>query len=253
MGILNTTPDSFSDGGKFLSMESAIKHAKEMIAQGADIIDVGGESTRPGAERVTVEEEQSRVLPVIGALADLGLPISIDTMNAATAREAVIAGATIINDVSGGLSDPDMAKTAAELEVGFIAMHWRGHSRDMNSRAEYGDVVHEVSSELAERIEALMEAGIKPSNLAIDPGIGFAKEADHNWEILRHIDRIKELGFPILVGASRKRFLAQIAGEERDDATAAISALMARAGIWGIRVHDVRRSRQAIEVARELS
>lgn len=253
MGILNTTPDSFSDGGRYFTSELAIKHAQEMIAQGVDIIDVGGESTRPGAERITVDEEQARVLPVIEAIADLGVPISIDTMNAATALSAVKAGASVINDVSGGLADGAMARTAAELEVGFIAMHWRGHSKEMNALAHYSDVVGEVISELSQRVETLLSEGISPNNLAIDPGIGFAKEPEHNWELLRKIDRINELGYPVLIGASRKRFLGAIAGQERDDATAAISALMARAGVWGVRVHDVRRSRQAIDVAEELA
>lgn len=252
MGILNTTPDSFSDGGRFLNFDAAIKHAREMVAQGADIIDVGGESTRPGAERVSLDEEQARTIPVIEALASEGVTVSIDTMNSQTALVAVKAGAQIINDVSGGLADPEMGSVAADLGCGYIAMHWRGHSKEMNQRAFYDNVVADVKRELSSRVEALLAAGISPTNLAIDPGIGFAKEAEHNWELLRNIDAFADFGLPVLVGASRKRFLGGIAGEERDDASAAISALMAQAGIWAVRVHDVRKSKQAIAVVEQM-
>lgn len=252
MGILNTTPDSFSDGGLFLDTDAAIKHGLEMVAQGAQIIDVGGESTRPGAARVSLEEEQRRTLPVVSALAAEGVVVSIDTMNAKTAEAAVRAGASIINDVSGGLADPEMATVAAHLDCPYIAMHWRGHSKEMAQLAVYKDVVADVVRELEDRVTALEAAGIKRKNLILDPGIGFAKDAEHNWELLRKIDRIQGIGLPVLVGASRKRFLAEIAGEDRDEATAAISALMAAAGVWGVRVHDVRKSRQAIDVVRKM-
>lgn len=252
MGILNVTPDSFSDGGRFFDAQAAIKHGMEMAALGADIIDVGGESTRPGAERISVVEEQSRVLPVITELSKAGVKVSIDTMNAETARAAVLSGASIINDVSGGLADAQMAACAADLGCGFIAMHWRGHSSVMHERAVYQDVVADVTRELKDRITALLSAGILGENLAIDPGIGFAKEAEHNWELLREIAQLQALGFPVLVGASRKRFLNEIAGEDRDEATAAISAVMAHQGIWAVRVHDVRGTRQAIDVVEAL-
>lgn len=252
MGILNTTPDSFSDGGQFFNADSAIKHGLEMAELGADIIDVGGESTRPGAVRISIEEEQQRTIPVVRELVAAGLTVSIDTMNAATARAAVDAGASIINDVSGGLADSEMAATAAELECGYIAMHWRGHSDVMQKLSSYQNVVPDVIAELSARIEALLVAGINPAKLAIDPGLGFAKEADHNWELLREVDQLQALNYPVLIGASRKRFLASIAHEDRDDATAAISAMMATHGVWAVRVHDVRKSRQAIDVVEAL-
>lgn len=252
MGILNTTPDSFSDGGRFLDTALAVKHGLEMATLGADIIDVGGESTRPGADRISLEEEQRRTLPVVKALVSEGLTVSIDTMNSATAAAAVEAGAKIVNDVSGGLADPAMSKVVSALGCTYVAMHWRGHSKGMNQLAQYQDVIAEVMSELASRVESLLAAGIRRENLVLDPGIGFAKEPEHNWALLAQIERLFELNFPLLVGASRKRFLAEIAGEDRDDASAAISALMAKAGVWGVRVHDVRRTKQAIEVVDKL-
>ena len=202
MGILNVTPDSFADGGRHNDFEAAVNHAHEMLAEGVDIIDIGGESTKPGVDRVSEQEELTRVIPVIKELAKTGARISIDTMRASTARAAIKAGAQIINDVSGGLADPEMLPTAAQLGVPYIAMHWRGHSKDMNSRAVYGDVVKDVISELQERVSAALDAGITKENLMIDPGIGFAKDAHHNWEIIDSIDEFGALGYPVLVGGS---------------------------------------------------
>jgi dihydropteroate synthase len=257
MGVLNVTPDSFSDGGLFLDAASAVEHGRAMAAAGADLVDVGGESTRPGAERVAPEAEVARVLPVVRALTDAGIPVSIDTMRASTARAAVQAGACIVNDVSGGLADPDMLGVVASLEVPYVAMHWRGHSTHMNDLAVYDDVVTDVLAELGARAAAAVAAGVDPARVVLDPGLGFAKEADHNWALLQHLDALLELGHPVLVGASRKRFLGSLLaadGEprpmaERDDATDAISALAAAAGAWCVRVHDVRGSRDAVQVA----
>ena len=208
MGILNVTPDSFADGGRHNEFEAAVARGIEMIAEGVDIIDVGGESTRPGAERVSEEEEIARTIPVIRELAKHGATISIDTMRASTAEAAIKAGAAIINDVSGGLADDAMLQTAARLKVPYIAMHWRGQSKDMNSKAIYGDVVNDVIAELNERIEAALDAGIQKDKLIIDPGIGFAKDAEHNWAIIDAIDRFIELGYPVLVGAAFGGLLA---------------------------------------------
>jgi dihydropteroate synthase len=240
MGILNVTPDSFADGGRHNDFEAAVHHGHEMLAEGVDIIDIGGESTKPGVERVSEEEERARVIPVIKELAKTGARISIDTMRASTARAAVNAGAQIINDVSGGLADPEMLPTAAQLGVPYIAMHWRGHSKDMNSRAVYGDVVKDVISELQERVSAALDAGITKGNLIIDPGIGFAKEAHHNWEIIDSIDQFVALGYPVLVGGSRKRFLGGDNPDEREAATIALTKRLSTSGIWGIRVHSVK-------------
>ena len=258
MGVLNVTPDSFSDGGRYLAVEDAVAHGVAMYHQGADLIDVGGESTRPGAERVEPAVEIDRVVPVIRALAEQGVPVSVDTMRAAVADAALAAGARIVNDVSGGLADPDMAKLVAERRVPWILMHWRGHSRDMNALATYGDVVAEVRDELSARVDAALAAGVEPEALVLDPGLGFAKNAEHNWALLHNLDALFALGFPVLVAASRKRFLGRLlAGPDgaarqpdgREDATAAISALAAAAGVWGVRVHDVDRTRDAIAVA----
>ena len=240
MGILNVTPDSFADGGKYNDFESAIRRGYEMIAEGVDIIDIGGESTKPGAERITLEEELDRVIPVIKELSQLGIKISIDTMRSEVARKAIEAGASIINDVSGGLADPEMLTTAAHLEIPYIAMHWRGHSKDMNSQAVYKDVVSEVISELGERITASLDAGIKKDNLIIDPGIGFAKDADHNWAIIDSISSFVDLGYPVLVGASRKRFLGGDNPDLREAATIALTQRLSTTGIWAIRVHSVK-------------
>jgi dihydropteroate synthase len=240
MGILNITPDSFADGGKYNNFESAIRRGQEMIAEGVDIIDIGGESTKPGAERITLEEELHRVIPVVRELSQLGIKISIDTMRSEVARKAIEVGASIINDVSGGLADPEMLTTAAGLELPYIAMHWRGHSKDMNSQAVYKDVVSEVIEELQERITASLDAGIKKDNLIIDPGIGFAKDADHNWAIIDSISTFVDLGYPVLVGASRKRFLGGDNPDLREAATIALTQKLSTTGIWAIRVHSVK-------------
>jgi dihydropteroate synthase len=239
MGILNTTPDSFADGGEHFNYTDAVDHGLQLIAEGADIIDVGGESTRPGADRVSAAEEERRVINVITKLADAGKPISIDTMRASTARAAVIAGASIINDVSGGLADPEMLETAAELNVPYIAMHWRGHSKEMNSLAKYENVTEEVIAELNLRIAAALSAGISLSNLIIDPGIGFAKEAADNWQIIENIERFVSLGYPVLVGVSRKRFLGGDNPTERESATVELTKRLSQSGIWAVRVHGV--------------
>ena len=239
MGILNTTPDSFADGGEHFTYPDAVNHGLQLIAEGADIIDIGGESTRPGAERVSPAEEERRVINVITKLADAGKLISIDTMRASTARAAVVAGASIINDVSGGLADKSMLDTAAELKVPYIAMHWRGHSKEMNNLAHYGNVVDEVIGELQLRIDAALAAGIAKNNLIIDPGIGFAKEAADNWAIIEEIDRFVALGYPVLVGASRKRFLGGDDPTAREAATVALTKRLSQSGIWAVRVHGV--------------
>jgi dihydropteroate synthase len=239
MGILNATPDSFADGGEHFTYPDAVDHGLKQIAEGADLIDVGGESTRPGAERVSAAEEERRVINVISKLADAGKPISIDTMRASTARAAVIAGASIINDVSGGLADAAMLDTAAELNVPYIAMHWRGHSKEMNDLAVYTNVVEEVIAELSLRIQAALSAGVSKSNLIIDPGIGFAKEAADNWAIIEEIERFVALGYPVLVGASRKRFLGGDNPTAREAATVELTKRLSQSGIWAVRVHGV--------------
>jgi len=239
MGILNATPDSFADGGEHFTYPDAVDHGLKLIAEGADIIDVGGESTRPGAERISAAEEERRVINVISKLADAGKPISIDTMRASTARAAVIAGASIINDVSGGLADSAMLETAAELQVPYIAMHWRGHSKEMNNLAVYTNVVDEVIAELSLRIEAALSAGVSKSNLIIDPGIGFAKEPADNWAIIEEIGQFVALGFPVLVGASRKRFLGGADPTAREAATVELTKRLSQSGIWAVRVHGV--------------
>ena len=248
MGILNVTPDSFADGGRHNDFDAAVKRGLEMIAEGVDIIDIGGESTKPGAERVPETEELARVIPVIEALAKHGATMSIDTMRASTAKAAIEAGAQLINDVSGGLADELMLATAAQLNVPFIAMHWRGHSKDMNSRAVYGDVVTDVISELQERISAALDAGISQNNLIIDPGIGFAKDVHHNWEIIDFIDQFVAMGYPVLVGASRKRFLGGDNPDQRENATIALTKRLSGSGIWGVRVHSVKPHKDALKV-----
>lgn len=256
MGILNVTPDSFADGGRYDNAASAIERGLEMMSEGADIIDVGGESTRPGAERVSAQEEELRVLPVIQALAQAGAIISIDTMRAKTAKAAILAGAKIVNDVSAGLSDEHMLTTVASLGCPYIAMHTRGNSQEMNSLAIYKNVVTEVVAELSLRIEAAIAAGISKDNLIVDPGLGFAKEAEHNWELLNNLEAIESLGFPVLVGASRKRFLGSLISadtpDNREEATIALTALLAKGGTWAVRVHSVKPHRDAIAVAKAL-
>jgi dihydropteroate synthase len=240
MGILNLTPDSFADGGRHNSFEAGVARGLEMIAEGVDIIDIGGESTRPGAERVSASEEQERVLPVIAELAKSGVKISIDTMRADTAEKAVQAGAAIINDVSGGLSDPAMFATVKKLGVPYILMHWRGESKEMNSRAIYKDVVTDVISELNSQIDAALDAGINKSHIIIDPGLGFAKDAEHNWEILRNLKAFTSMGYPVLIGASRKRFFGGDNPDEREAATIELTRTLVPQGIWGVRVHSVK-------------
>jgi dihydropteroate synthase len=246
MGILNVTPDSFADGGRHNDFDAAVARGLEMIAEGVDIIDIGGESTRPGAERVSEAEEIERTIPVITELAKHGARISIDTMRASTAEAAVKAGASIINDVSGGLADPDMLQTAARLGVPYIAMHWRGQSKDMNSKAIYNDVVIDVISELQERITAALDAGIEVGNLIIDPGLGFAKDAEHNWKIIDSIDSFVDLGYPVLVGASRKRFLGGDSPDEREQATIDLTKRLATTGVWAVRVHSVKPHKEVL-------
>ena len=258
MGVLNVTPDSFSDGGEFLDSQRAIDHGRRLHEAGADIVDVGGESTRPGAQRVPIEEELRRVLPVITGLTAAGVPVSIDTMRAECARAAVAEGACIVNDVSGGLADPSMYSRVAELGVPYIAMHWRGHSDRMNELARYDDVALDVMRELRDRVEAATAAGVDPAAIVVDPGLGFAKDADHNWQILLKLTTLLHQGYPVLIGASRKRFLGSLLADaegeprpvdRRDAATDAITAIAATMGVWAVRVHDVARSRDAVEVA----
>jgi dihydropteroate synthase len=246
MGILNVTPDSFADGGKHNEFDAALARGLEMIQEGVDIIDIGGESTRPGADRVSEAEEIARTIPVITELAKHGVKISIDTMRASTAEAAISAGASIINDVSGGLADPLMLQTAARLQVPYIAMHWRGQSKDMNSKAIYTDVVIDVISELQERITAALDAGIDRNNLIIDPGLGFAKEADHNWAIIDAVDDFVALGYPVLIGASRKRFLGGDSPDEREQATIDLTKRLASTGVWAVRVHSVKPHKEVL-------
>ncbi|HZE50592.1 MAG TPA: dihydropteroate synthase [Jatrophihabitantaceae bacterium] len=250
MGVLNVTPDSFSDGGRYATLDDAVEHAVQLRSEGADLIDVGGESTRPGAERVAAEVEASRVLPVIKALAAEGVVVSVDTYRASVAQAALDAGASVINDVSGGLGDPEMGRVARDAGCPWVLMHWRGHSKSMRELAVYGDVVADVRRELLARVEAAVGAGVDPGQLLLDPGLGFAKTAEHDWALLHSLDRFAELGFPLLIGASRKSFLGRLlAGpdgprpvDEREDATTAITAYAALHGVWGVRVHDVRAS-----------
>ena len=262
MGVLNVTPDSFSDGGDFIRLEAALDHARVLQIAGADIIDIGGESTRPGAKRVTLAEEQERVLPVLEAIvAELGAKVSIDTMNAETARLAVAAGASIINDVSGGLADPDMFQVAADTGATIIISHWRGFSDQMDTLATYDDVAAEVAAELKTRVDAALATGIKQSQIVIDPGLGFAKDMQQNWKLVARLDKLEELGYPILVGASRKRFIAgviepdeptEVSNERRDLATAVLTALLLQRKIWGVRVHNVLATTDAIRVVAAL-
>ncbi|MFF1460499.1 dihydropteroate synthase [Streptomyces sp. NPDC058330] len=259
MGVVNVTPDSFSDGGHWFDTTAAIKHGLELVAEGADLIDVGGESTRPGASRVDASEELRRVIPVVRGLASEGVTLSVDTMRAQVAEQAVAAGATLVNDVSGGLADPDMLRVVGAADVPFVVMHWRGFSESMNSRAVYGDVVSEVVGELRDRMDAVVGSGVAPENLVIDPGLGFAKNGAQDLALVAHLDRLRALGRPLLVAASRKRFLGHVlAGadgtpppaRERDAATAAVSALSANAGAWAVRVHAVRATADAVRVVR---
>lgn len=256
MGILNVTTDSFSDGGRYVEREAAVAHGFKLVAEGAAIVDVGGESTRPGAGRVEASDELMRVIPVIKELASRGVTVSVDTMRADVAAAALDAGARWVNDVSGGLADPAMLPVVASRGGGYVAMHWRGHSATMQRRAVYDDVVAEVIAELAERRDAAIAAGIAPDALVLDPGIGFAKTAEQSWELLRHLDAFGQLGQPMLVGVSRKGFLGDLLADAegprppdgRDAATAALTVLAAQAGWWGVRTHEVRAQADAIAV-----
>ena len=272
MGVVNVTPDSFSDGGAWLGADAAVAHGLDLAAEGADIVDVGGESTRPGAQRIPAEEEIRRVQPVITELARSGIPVSVDTMRARVAELAIEAGARLVNDVSGGLADPHMPRLVAKASVPYVVMHWRGHSHDMNSRAIYRDVVTEVRDELSRRVDAVVAEGVDPSMIVLDPGLGFSKLSEHNWRLLAALGDLGCLGaaagprtpggtqrrFPVLVGASRKRFLGRLLaaadGTPRsftgsDDATVATTALAAAAGAWCVRVHKVPANADAVRVA----
>ena len=262
-GIVNVTPDSFSDGGRYLDVDNAVAHGLRLRHDGATVLDVGGESTRPGSARVPVEIERDRVVPVISALAGAGAAVSIDTLNAATAVAAVAAGARIVNDVSGGLADPDMLAAVAESGADYAIGHWRGPSDDMYARAEYVRPAREVAAELRERVNEAVAAGIAPARIIVDPGIGFAKIGGQNWDVLRGMGEITALGYRVLIGTSRKRFLAdalrtatgedaqtEIPEHRRDLATAVTSALAASAGAWAVRVHDVAATRDALAIAR---
>ena len=261
MGIVNVTPDSFSDGGRWLQADAAVAHGERLLAAGADLLDVGGESTRPGAARVDVEEESRRVLPVVRELVASDVVVSVDTMRAGVAAAALDAGAHLVNDVSGGLADEQMARVVATATTPYVCMHWRAHSIEMAARATYSDVVTEVVHELGDRLDALAGAGIDPDRLVVDPGLGFAKDAAHNWTLLAHLDSLATLG-PVLVGASRKSFLGALLAEpdgsprppeQRDVATAVLSALVAQQGVWAVRVHDVRPTVDALRVTSALT
>jgi dihydropteroate synthase len=265
MGVLNVTPDSFSDGGRYLEVDAALAHGRELAAAGADLVDVGGESTRPGAHRVDEGEELARVLPVVRGLAADGVAVSIDTMRASVATAAVEAGAVLVNDVSGGLADPAMLDAVAAAGVPYVAMHWRGHSDRMVDLAQYDDVVADVRGELAARLDAAIAAGVDRDRIVLDPGIGFAKDGPANWALLAHLVDLAELGRPLLVGVSRKRFLGELLADlsaegsaepppahERDLATSVLSGMCAGAGAWAVRVHDVRGAREAVAVAAAL-
>lgn len=263
MGVVNVTPDSFSDGGRWLEPDAAVAHGRDLLADGADILDIGGESTRPGATRPLVEEELGRVIPVISALAADGATVSVDTMRAEVAEAAIAAGAAIVNDVSGGLADPRILDVVAAEDVRYVAMHWRAHAEHMRDFAVYdgpGGVVAAVRTELSRRVQAMLAAGIKRDRIVLDPGLGFAKRAEHNWELLRDLRPLHDLGFPLLVGASRKSFLGKLLAtggtprpvDEREHASTALVALLAQQGLWGLRVHDVRAARDALCVVEQM-
>lgn len=262
MGVLNVTPDSFSDGGEYTTVEAALDHARVLQIAGADIIDIGGESTRPGAERISLEEEQRRVIPVIEAIvAQLGAKVSIDTMNSATAAAAIAAGASIINDVSGGLADPQMFAVAAETGATIVISHWRGFSNVMDTQNTYNEIGADVAAELSARVEAALAAGVAREQIVIDPGLGFAKDMKQNWQLVARLDQLEKLELPILVGASRKRFIAgaieldesvTVSTERRDVATAVLTALLLQRKLWGIRVHNVLATTDAIRVVAAL-
>jgi dihydropteroate synthase len=255
MGVLNVTPDSFSDGGRYTDLDAAVAHGVELWRDGADLVDVGGESTRPGADRVDPETERRRVLPVIRELRAAGVPMSIDTTRAAVADAALAAGAEVVNDVSGGLADPEMARVVADAGCPWVLMHWRGHSRQMRELAVYRDVVGEVRAELSARVDDALRAGVTADRLVLDPGLGFAKVAGHDWKLLAHLDALNELGFPVLVAASRKSFLGRLLADqdgkprqvgEREAASLGVALYALASGAWGVRVHEVRATVDAV-------
>lgn len=257
MGVVNVTPDSFSDGGRYVEVDTAVAHGIALLEQGADLLDIGGESTRPGATRPLVADELARVVPVIEQLAAAGAVVSVDTMRAEVAEAALAAGAQLVNDVSGGLADPAILSVVAEQDAAYVAMHWRAHATEMQQRATYGDVVVDVRDELARRVDAALAAGVRVEKVALDPGLGFAKTADHNWEVLRRLDVLDTLGLPVLLGSSRKSFLGALLAEAdgtprpvdgREDATVALTTLAALAAVWAVRVHEVRSSVDALQV-----
>ncbi|WP_405907321.1 dihydropteroate synthase [Streptomyces sp. NBC_00828] len=259
MGVVNVTPDSFSDGGRWFDTTAAVKHGLGLVTEGADLVDVGGESTRPGATRVDEAEELKRVIPVVRGLASEGVTVSVDTMRASVAEQSLAAGAVLVNDVSGGLADPAMIPAVAATGAPFVVMHWRGFLEGGNVKGTYENVVSEVVDELHARVEAVLAGGIAPDRIVVDPGLGFSKDPEHDLMLLAHLDRLRELGHPLLVAASRKRFLGRVlAGaegapppaRERDAATAAVSALAAHQGAWAVRVHEVRATADAVRVAR---
>jgi len=260
MGVLNVTPDSFSDGGTYAQTDVAIARGLDLITQGADIVDIGGESTRPGAQRVTLEEELERTIPVVTALSAQGIAVSIDTMRVQVAKAAVEAGAVIINDVSGGKADPNMSDYLATIEVPYILMHWRGHSTEMNSMTEYDNVASDVRQELNDQALDVLSSGVASDRIVLDPGIGFAKTGEQNWSLLAQLDSLQELDYPLLVGASRKKFLGELLAadgvardvDQRESATTAITTLLATARVWAVRVHDVRAARDAIAVVQKI-
>jgi len=258
MGVVNVTPDSFSDGGECFDADAAVERGRTLMRTGADLIDVGGESTRPGALRVDAAEELRRVVPVVARLAADGIPVSVDTTRAEVAADALAAGASLVNDVSGGLADPEMISFVAAAGVPYVLMHWRGPSVDMQSRAVYGDVVSDVVGELGTRLAEIEAAGVDLDRVVVDPGLGFAKNADHNWALLGRLQELHALGRPILLAASRKAFLGRLLADadgkprpvgEREDATAAVAALAAAGGAWCVRVHEAAPSADAVRVA----
>ncbi|MEU2336329.1 dihydropteroate synthase [Streptomyces sp. NPDC006654] len=261
MGVVNVTPDSFSDGGRWFDTTAAVKHGLALVDEGADLVDVGGESTRPGATRVDEDEELRRVVPVVRGLASEGVVVSVDTMRASVAQQALAAGAALVNDVSGGLADPGMIPVVADSGAPFVVMHWRGFLAGGNVKGVYDDVVTEVLDELQARVDAVLAGGVSPDRIVVDPGLGFSKDSEHDLVLLAHLDRLHALGRPLLVAASRKRFLGRVlAGpegapppaRERDAATAAVSALAAQAGAWAVRVHEVRATADAVRVTRAI-
>lgn len=260
MGVVNVTPDSFSDGGQWMDADAAVKHGLDLVAEGADLVDVGGESTRPGAIRIDAAEELSRIIPVVQALTGDGVTVSVDTMRAEVAQAALAAGARMINDVSGGRADPDMFAVAAAAGVPTVIMHWRGHSTQMQNLTEYDHLVPDVIAELAEQVDAALAAGVSPDRIVVDPGLGFSKTGEQNWSVLSQLDQFIALGFPLLVAASRKRFLGELLGngaelrpvDDREAATVAISTLAAHTGAWAVRVHEPKASADAVRVVARL-